>query len=40
MIYYMYFIKTFIILCTVSEILAEIDHKCSKLDFSDLDNYL
>ena len=27
MIYYMCFIQTFIIQCTVSEILAEIDHK-------------
>ena len=27
MTYYMYFIQTFIIWCTVSEILAEIDHK-------------
>ena len=27
MTYYMYFIQTFIIRCTVSEILAEIDHK-------------
>ena len=27
MTYYMYFIQTFIIQCTVSEILAEIDHK-------------
>ena len=27
MTYYMYLIQTFIIRCTVSEILAEIDHK-------------
>ena len=27
MTYYMYFIQTFIIQCTVSEILAEIDNK-------------
>ena len=27
MTYYMYFIQTFIIRCTVSEIYAEIDHK-------------
>ena len=27
MTYYMYFIQTFIIRCTVSEILAKIDHK-------------
>ena len=27
MTYYMYFIQTFIIRCTVSEILAELDHK-------------
>ena len=27
MIYYMYFIQTFIIRCTISEILAKIDHK-------------
>ena len=27
MTYYMYFIQTLIISCTVSEILAEIDHK-------------
>ena len=27
MTYYMYFIQTLIIRCTVSEILAEIDHK-------------
>ena len=27
MTYYMYFIQTLIIRCTVSEILAEVDHK-------------
>ena len=42
MTYYMYFIQTFIIQCTVSEILAEIDHKrpnwtflTLKMTFSD-----
>ena len=37
---YMYFILTFIIRCTVSEILAEIDHKGPKSDLSDLENDL
>ena len=40
MTYYMYFIQTLIILCTISDILAEIDHHRSKLDLSDLDNDL
>ena len=31
--YYMCFIQTFIIRCTVSEILAEIDHKCPNWTF-------
>ena len=31
MTYYMYFIQTFIIRCTVSEILAEIDGYCITL---------
>ena len=33
MTYYMCFIQTFIIRCTVSEILAEIDHKCPNRTF-------
>ena len=36
MTYYMYFRQTFIIRCTVSEILAEIDHKGSNLTFQTL----
>ena len=32
MTYYMYFIQTFIIRCTVSEILAKIDHKGPNLE--------
>ena len=32
MTYYMYFIQT-LIRCTVSEILAEIDHKCPNRTF-------
>ena len=34
MTYYMYFIQTFIIRCTVSEILAKIDHKSGKIRFN------
>ena len=33
MTYYMYFIQTFLIRCTVSEIFAEIDHKGANLTF-------
>ena len=33
MTYYMYFIQTYIIRCTVSEILAEIDHKGANWTF-------
>ena len=40
MTYYMYFIQTFIIRCTVSEILAEIDHKDPNWTISDLENDL
>ena len=40
MTYYMYFIQTLIIRGTVSEILAEIDHKGSNWDLSDLENDL
>ena len=36
MIYYMYFIQTLIIRCTVSEILAEIDHKGPNWTFRTL----
>ena len=39
MTYYMYLIQTFIIRCTISEMLAKIDHK-GPLDFSDLENDL
>ena len=36
MTYYMYFIQTLIIGCTVSEILAEIDHKGPNWTFRTL----
>ena len=36
MTYYMYFIQTLIIGCTVSEILAEIDHKGPNWTFQTL----
>ena len=36
MTYYMYFIQTLIIRCTVSEILAEIDHKGPNWTFRTL----